>query len=112
MRLLFIDIDGVLHPAHAIDFNTGWFCWVDVLPTLLQGHADVGVVVHSSWRYDHTDAELKQLLGPAGRWFAGSAPRLRREQAIQSVLQANKSGVTSHLVLDCVFHAMADTTPC
>jgi HAD domain in Swiss Army Knife RNA repair proteins len=100
MRILFLDFDGVLHPSSATSHSDGWFCWLPTLFSLLDGHADIRVVVHSSWRYEYTDPELKKLLGPAGQWFAGSAPRLRRELAIQAVLQANKEALTSYLVID------------
>lgn len=100
MHILFIDIDGVLHPTDATDHSTGWFCWLHVLFALLEPHPEVRLVVHSSWRYEYEDAELRQLLGPVGKWFSGSAPRMRREQAIHAVLQANKAAVASYLVLD------------
>lgn len=62
MRILFLDFDGVLHPGDP-EFDGEKFCWLPVLERLLIAHVDVRIVVHSSWRYDHTDAELKQLLG-------------------------------------------------
>lgn len=99
MRILFLDFDGVLHPytPHA---EGAKFCWLPVLERLLATHKDVKIVVHSTWRYDHRDDELRELLGSLGERFVGSAPRGPREQAIQSVLQANKGRVDSHLVLD------------
>jgi len=56
-------------------------------------------VVHSTWRYEYTEPELRQMLGSLGRRFVGCAPRAPRQQAIEMVLQANK-GVRGHLVLD------------
>lgn len=100
MRLLFIDFDGVLHPSNAISIETGRFCCLHLLHALLKPHEDVGLVVHSSWRYDHTDGELMQLLGPVGAWFSGSAPRMRREQTIPTVLQSNKGTLKAYLVTD------------
>lgn len=99
-RLLFLDFDGVLHPQDQTNKPDGWFRWLPILASQLAPWADVKIVVHSSWRYEHTDAELRELLGPLSARFAGSAPRGPREQAIESVLQANKSLVTAHLVLD------------
>lgn len=99
-RLLFLDFDGVVHPLDDTNHPAGWFRWLPLLANLLASWPDVKIVVHSSWRYVHTDAELRELLGPLSARFAGSAPRGPREQAIESVLQANKSLVTAHLVLD------------
>lgn len=99
MRLLFLDFDGVLHPSAQYRFIRH-FIWLPKLEWLLERHPDVKVVVHSTWRYDHTDDELRALLGSLGSRFVGSAPRGPRAQAIESVLSANKGVVTSHLVLD------------
>jgi HAD domain in Swiss Army Knife RNA repair proteins len=99
-RLLFLDFDGVVHPQDHTNHPAGWFRWLPILANLLTPWPDVKIVVHSSWRYEHTDAELRDLLGPLSARFAGSAPRGPREQAIESVLQANKSLVQAHLVLD------------
>lgn len=75
------------------------FCWLPILSQLLVGHDDVQLVVHSTWRYEYTDAELRALLGPLGHRFVGGAPRGPREQVIETVLQANKS-IRHHMVLD------------
>lgn len=99
MRLLFVDFDGVLHPANA-ETQAERFCWLPLLEELLATHKDVAVVVHSTWRYEYRDEELRALLGKVGELFAGGAPRGPREQAIESVLQANKGRVNSYLVLD------------
>lgn len=99
MRLIFLDFDGVLHPVEPEPLRLERFCWLPILTDLLASHADVQLVVHSTWRYEYTDAELHALLGPLGHRFAGSAPRAPRQQAIEMVLQANKL-VCDHLVLD------------
>lgn len=100
MRLLFVDFDGVLHPVENPNAHGGHFCWLPFLVKMLEQFDDVRIVVHSSWRYEYTDQELRELLGPLGRRVIGGAPRMRREQAIESVLQSNKALLTSHLVLD------------
>lgn len=99
-RLLFLDFDGVLHPFNGEHEPEGWFRWLPILERALQSWSDVRIVVHSSWRYEYTDTELRVLLGPLGSRFVGAAPRGAREQAIEIVLQANKGLVTAHLVLD------------
>ncbi|MBN9373053.1 MULTISPECIES: HAD domain-containing protein [unclassified Hydrogenophaga] len=100
MRLVFLDFDGVLHPLDDSTGSRSRFCWLPHLVTLLQEAQDVGVVVHSTWRYEYSDVELRALLGELGPRFAGSAPRMPRELAIETVLQANASTVAHHLVLD------------
>lgn len=99
MRIVFLDFDGVLHPVDSDVQGVRRFCWLPVLNKLLEGNPDVYVVVHSTWRYEYTDPELRKLLGPLGQRFAGSAPRAPRELAIEMVLQANKM-VHAHLALD------------
>jgi HAD domain in Swiss Army Knife RNA repair proteins len=99
MRLIFLDFDGVLHPLEPESLGLQRFCWLPVLIGLLRGHDDVQIVVHSTWRYEYTNPELHALLGPLGTRFAGSAPRAPREQAIETVLQANRA-IRHHLVLD------------
>jgi hypothetical protein len=99
VRLLFLDFDGVLHPVDSTARDLERFCWLHHLAQLLNGHDDVRIVVHSTWRYEYNDAELRMLLGPLGNRFVGGAPRGPREQVIEMVLQANR-GVRHHLVLD------------
>lgn len=99
-RLLFLDFDGVLHPFNGEHEPEGWFRWLPILERALQSWSDVRIIVHSSWRYEYTDTELQGLLRQLGSRFVGTAPRGAREQAIETVLQANKGHVTAHLVLD------------
>lgn len=99
MRVIFLDFDGVVHPQEGGD-STGWMRWVPILAQLLATAPDVRIIVHSTWRYQYTDGELKELLGELGNRFIGSAPRMPREQAIEMVLQANKSSIAAHIVLD------------
>lgn len=100
-RILFLDFDGVLHPA-AFEPGTPQehFCWLPHLERLLEPHIDVRVIVHSTWRYDHRDDELSALLGRLAPRFSGTTPRGPRDQAIGYVLQANKHRELEYLVLD------------
>lgn len=98
-RLLFLDFDGVLHPTVA-DPDFPHFCWLPILAAQVLPHPSVVIVVHSTWRYDHTNHELSVLLGALAPHFAGSAPRGPRAEVIGLVLQANKDRVLDHIVLD------------
>jgi len=99
-RLVFLDFDGVLHPYGAFLDELGQFCWLAGLAEVLRPWPDVQIVVHSTWRYEYTEAELKGFLGELGPRFVGAAPRLPREIAIETVLEANKGRVNAHVVLD------------
>lgn len=99
MRLIFLDFDGVLHPLQPEVSQLERFCWLPTLEALVSDFSDVYIVVHSTWRYEYTEPEIRQMLGSLGHRFVGCAPRAPRQQAIEMVLQANK-GLRSHLVLD------------
>lgn len=65
--ILFLDIDGVCHPAEACGsmpdgsvFGEDLFRWVGPLLQLLDEMPHVDVVLHSSWR--HSYKELPKLL--------------------------------------------------
>jgi len=100
LRIIFLDFDGVLHPLEAGHDKAGFLCWLPLLESLLVNAPDVRLLVHSTWRYMYSDAELATLLGPLSERFLGSTPKVARELAVEMVLQANKGRVRSHLVLD------------
>lgn len=100
MRILFLGIDGVLHPLEDSNNQAGWLRWLPTLESLIDTAPDVRVVVHSAWRYMYTDEKLRTLLRGLGHRFVGSTPHGPRGQAIEMVLQANRGAVDSHLVLD------------
>ncbi len=77
--VLFLDIDGVLHP--------GFVETLEHLPLLeraLRGYPHVDVVVSSNWRCNRTIAELQLLLGRLGARVIGCTPefpgRAREEE--------------------------------
>ena len=86
MRILFLECDGVLHPARATSrfvrsvplkraVQDAWlFRWAWILDELLSGQPDIGIVVHSNWRYLATNHELQSFLGPLAPRFAGMVP--------------------------------------
>lgn len=88
MRVLFLDFDGVLHPA-PLASQDRHMQWLPSLRSVLQPRQDVGIVVHSTWRYMYTPAELRELLVDAGAPFLGVVPRGPRYEAILWWLHLN-----------------------
>jgi hypothetical protein len=99
MRAIFLDFDGVLHPAEGALGTVLPFEWLPILVQLLAPWPDVQLAVHSTWRYTHTPAELRELLGPLGSRFIAALPRGPRAEAIMWFLHINP-GISSHLILD------------
>ena len=114
-RVLFLDFDGVLHPPKAIagarppltpaQILAGWpqtFQHLPLLAQLLQGHADVSVVVSSSWRLFLNEQELAELLSPIKDWYVGALhPRVtQRDEAIMQWLSEHQ--IADYVVLDDV----------
>lgn len=102
-RILFLDFDGVLHPLHEADEEAGgpcqYFVWLPLLAQLLAPHTDVGIVVHSTWRYIYTDDELRRYLEPLGERVLGTTPRGPRHESIRWFLNANR-WARNHLIVD------------
>ncbi|NKE68647.1 hypothetical protein RAMLITH_22760 [Ramlibacter sp. RBP-2] len=99
MRVLFLDFDGVLTKVAAEGERVVLFEWLPLLAALLVPWPDVRIVVHSTWRYDHTDEELRKLLGPLAARFIGAVPRGPRAEAIRWFLYSN-AAITDYLVVD------------
>lgn len=99
-RVLFIDFDGVLHRAgNGIEQTGPHFIWLPLLAEELAEHPDVALVVHSTWRYQYTLDELRELLAAFGRRVIGVAPRGPRWDAIKWFLQLNPH-FTTYRILD------------
>lgn len=60
--ILFLDFDGVLHPDPC--HKDAFFCKLPLLEGLLCQTPDVGVVISSSWRYDHSLVQLQAIFSP------------------------------------------------
>lgn len=65
VMLLFLDIDGVLHPVHPRDdrpeAECKAFCYLATLERVLREFPDVRIVISSDWRKHHTLAELRRF---------------------------------------------------
>lgn len=100
MRVLFIDFDGVLHRAgNGLEDVGATFVWLPLLVAALAGHPDVVIVVHSTWRYQYTVAELKGLLVGLERHVIAAAPRGPRRESIPWFRQMHP-GISSFRILD------------
>lgn len=55
-RVLFLDIDGVLHPH-----QRGTLVRIGLLEAVLRAYPEVDVVITSTWRMQHTREELAEL---------------------------------------------------
>lgn len=108
-RVIFLDFDGVMHPPRAIagarpplephEILTGWpatFQHLGILQKMLEGHADIAVVVSSSWRMFLTDEQLGELLEPIG-WLYWQ-PSCRSRRCIRAWLEVN--AIADYVVLD------------
>lgn len=80
-RTLFLDFDGVLHPAQALDLNR--FCHAKALSDAISPF-DCRIVISSSWRFNYSLAELSaylpqslmaRVVGMTGPAILGSYPR-------------------------------------
>jgi hypothetical protein len=101
MRILFLEFDGVLHPASATSrilpygglkssVQRAWlFRWAWILDDMLLRHPDVGIVVHSHWKDMAAQTQLQSMLGPVGRRMVGVTPDLERWQGIAATAEIN-----------------------
>jgi hypothetical protein len=107
-RVIFLDFDGVLHPADYLRFievdgelvfgSDARFCWAGVLWDLIKDH-DCGLVIHSSWRTSFALADIKDMLPPelASRVLGvtGGGARFR---SIEAYVEAHR--LREYLILD------------
>jgi len=99
MRVIFLDFDGVLHPAGAPPGTSLPFEWTDVLAALLEPFDDVQIVVHSSWREQFPAQELMDLLQPVAGRLLGIVDAGPKGAAIEKFLREHPD-ITEALVLD------------
>lgn len=113
-RVLFVDGDGVFHPAQRGDASTetseARFGWVPFLDQALQGHDDVVIVAHSTWRYEYTAEELRELFGVLGRRVVATTPRRPRHDSIKWWLEMN-GAFTDYRVVDDDPRELPDSPP-
>ena len=115
MRILFLEFDGVLHPASATSslspcgslksgVQRAWlFRWAWILDDMLLRHPDVGIVVHSHWKDMAAQTQLQSMLGPLGRRMVGVTPDLGRWPGIAAIAEMNH--LRNYRILDSRTHA-------
>lgn len=121
---LFLDFDGVLHPVGAGPAQ--WFCQLPLLERFLREDAPHwAVVISSSWRDDHTMAELREVFSSdlrgriLGTTPADDAPGLHstwgaqaslypREIQIRHYLAQRGLSSSDWLALDDIGHGFRD----
>jgi len=112
-RFLFVDVDGVFHPADAhfalddikvplVELQAaGMFRHVGLLASTLVDHTEVRLVVHSSWRHTHSDDELRLLFGPLSSRVVGATDRaLDRQLSVFDFALRRQLAPAQYRVLD------------
>jgi hypothetical protein len=105
-RRLFVDIDGVMHPARVPEASSpsdlymrvGPFGWLPYLARVLQAHRDVEVVVHSSWREVYPLSDLADMLSELGGRTIHATPPGDRYASILAWLEAHPT--SDYRILD------------
>ncbi|MDM0046798.1 HAD domain-containing protein [Variovorax dokdonensis] len=99
MRVVFLDFDGVLHPAGVPAGSALPFEWISELAHLLAEHPHVGVVVHSSWRSVFSPDELREFLRPLGWRPLATVGDGAKAIAIQNYLREHPE-IEDFIILD------------
>ena len=108
MAIIFLDFDGVLHPADYLIFKAvdgelvltsdDRFCWADDLWNLIR-EFDCHVVIHSSWRNSYTLDQLQGLLPTElGKRVVAITTGDSRHQSILAYVEEAK--VKKYIILD------------
>jgi len=111
MRILFLDIDGVVHPGPDVATSLTHFCWLPILTRLTAGVDDVRFVVHSTWRHQYDLPELREMLGSLNSRILDVTMGPGRWDSIEGWLDGNRSTVASFRVLDDELDEFPDPPP-
>ncbi|WP_454905030.1 HAD domain-containing protein [Variovorax gossypii] len=108
--LLFLDIDGVLHPVGAdYSFSSKFFSHLPLLEELLREFRSVDIVVSSDWRRAESIEQLQRYFGSDIRHrIIGATPQIdpsaaisnRRQLEIQAWLDGNGRSSAEWVALD------------
>lgn len=87
-RILFLDFDGVLHPGLA-----GTFIYLPELEEFLRAHPDLGVVISSTWREQHSLDELRRFFSLEVRdRLVGATPQTSYSRLVECRLWLRQAG--------------------
>jgi hypothetical protein len=109
VNVLFLDIDGVLHPNGTVTLEldgsisaVGAFRWLHSLDAVLQDFPNTEVVLHSSWRLLwETDVELKANLPESlAKRIRGVTSREVMSRYASIEAYCAEHGVTQFCILD------------
>lgn len=99
MRAIFVDFDGVLHPAGGPAGACLPFEWLSDLVTVLSTHPSIRIVVHSSWRLTYPHDELREFLSALSGFEIDIVGPGEKFRAITAYLSAHPE-IDSSLVID------------
>lgn len=99
MRAIFIDFDGVLHPAGGPVGACLPFEWLSDLAAILSPHQSIRIVVHSSWRLTYPHEEIREFLSGLSALDIDIVGPGEKLQAITAYLSAHPE-IERGLVID------------
>ncbi|MDP9607237.1 UNVERIFIED_ORG: hypothetical protein J2W38_007058 [Variovorax paradoxus] len=108
--MLFLDVDGVLHPVETdYSFSSRFFSHLPLLEELLREFPSVDVVISSDWRLAESVEQLQRyfsedirhrIIGATPQLDRDAAIRHRRQLEIQAWLEGNGRGDAEWVALD------------
>ena len=108
--VLFLDFDGVLHPAGVPTINSDGefvpderlFLWRADLEGELRAHPELRIVISSDWRKYHAEEELAAFLGrDLGQRIVGVMPYFEQGSRAEAVrAEAARRGVRHWIAVD------------
>lgn len=99
MRTIFIDFDGVVHPAGGPVSACLPIEWLSDLDAILSAHPPVRIVVHSSWRLTYPHEEIREFLSGLSALEIDIVGPGEKREAITAYLSAHPE-IESGLVID------------
>lgn len=108
--LLFLDVDGVLHPVETdYSFSSRFFSHLPLLEELLREFPSVDIVISSDWRLAESVEQLQRyfsedirhrIIGGTPQLDPDAAAQHRRQLEIQAWLTGNGRGDAEWVALD------------